>query len=102
HGLDLAKTAIGIKPQITSGNISQESDGIKVMYTIASLQGSSGSPVIDEWGNLIAVNFAGITNTQSFNYGILSYHLKDLLVGTNSTNKFIKDDQALTKKKEAP
>lgn len=99
HGLELAKTAIGIKPQITSGNISQESDGIKVMYTIASLQGSSGSPVIDEWGNLIAVNYAGILHTQGFNYGILSYHLKDLVQGTTGQNKFIKDDDALNKKR---
>lgn len=99
HGLELAKTAIGIKPQITSGNISQESDGIKVMYTIASLQGSSGSPVIDEWGNLIAVNYAGILHTQGFNYGILSYHLKDLVQGTTTQNKFIKDDDALNKKR---
>lgn len=102
HGLELAKTAIGIKPQITSGNISQESDGIKVMYTIASLQGSSGSPVIDEWGNLIAVNYAGILHTQGFNYGILSYHLKDLVQGTSSQNKFIKDDDALNKKRITP
>lgn len=102
HGLELAKTAIGIKPQITSGNISQESDGIKVMYTIASLQGSSGSPVIDEWGNLIAINYAGILHTQGFNYGILSYHLKELIQGGTPQNKFIKDDDALNKKRNVP
>ena len=78
HGIDVAKTTEGIKAQLTQGTVSQESDQIKVLYSIPSLSGSSGSPVIDQWGNLVAINFAKVTNSQSFNYGILAKHLKTL------------------------
>lgn len=69
-GFSLSNTSQGIKAQITSGTISQKPDNDKIMYTIPSLPGSSGSPVVNEYGKLVAVNFAGVTVTQSFNYGI--------------------------------
>lgn len=69
-GLTLSNTSQGIKAQITSGTISQKSDNDKIMYTIPSLPGSSGSPVVNEKAQLVAVNFAGVNGTQSFNYGI--------------------------------
>lgn len=69
-GFSLSNTSQGIKAQITSGTISQKPDNDKIMYTIPSLPGSSGSPVVNECGKLVAVNFAGVTGTQSFNYGI--------------------------------
>lgn len=69
-GFTLSNTSQGIKAQITSGTISQKPDNDKIMYTIPSLPGSSGSPVVNEYGKLVAVNFAGMTGTQSFNYGI--------------------------------
>jgi hypothetical protein len=78
YGEEMAKTSQGIKVQFTQGSVSQESDDYKVLYSIPSLPGSSGSPVIDQWGNLMAINFAGVTNSQSFNYGILAKHLRDL------------------------
>lgn len=81
YGYALANTQDGLKAQFTQGATSQESDGLRVMYTIPTLQGSSGSPVIDKWGNLIAINYAKVSNTQSFNYGILAKHLKSLLTG---------------------
>ena len=69
-GFSLSNTSQGIKAQITSGTISQKPDNDKIMYTIPSLPGSSGSPVVNEYGKLVAVNFAGVPGTQSFNYGI--------------------------------
>lgn len=78
YGEEMAKTSQGIKVQFTQGSVSQESDDYKVLYSVPSLPGSSGSPVIDQWGNLMAINFAGVTNSQSFNYGILAKHLRDL------------------------
>jgi V8-like Glu-specific endopeptidase len=78
YGEELAKTSKGIKVQFTQGSVSQESDDYKVLYSIPSLPGSSGSPVIDQWGNLMAINFAGVRNSQSFNFGILAKHLRDL------------------------
>jgi len=69
-GFTVSNTSQGIKAQITSGAISQITDNDKIMYTVPSLPGSSGSPVVNERGELVAVNFAGMTGTQSFNYGI--------------------------------
>lgn len=69
-GLVIANTSQGIRTQTTSGAISQDADSHRLLYTIPSLQGSSGSPVLNEFGELVAVNFAGMANTQSFNYGI--------------------------------
>lgn len=78
RGPQLAFTKEGIKAQCTSGSISQN-DADKIMYTIPSLHGSSGSPVLNAKGQLVAVNFAGIDVTQSFNYGVKVKHLRDLI-----------------------
>lgn len=69
-GFQLSNTPQGIKAQITNGAISQNPDKDKIMYTIPSLPGSSGSPVVNDHGRLVAVNFAGVSGTQGFNYGI--------------------------------
>ena len=68
QGPTLALTNNGIKAQITQGYISQNTDNIKIMYSIPALQGSSGSPVVNQYGELVAINFAGINGTQGFNY----------------------------------
>lgn len=79
EGSELGKTTDGIKAQLTEGKISQNSDRYKLMYTIPTLPGSSGSPVLDEKGRLVSVNFAGITGTQSFNYGIHPRQIRSFL-----------------------
>ena len=78
-GFTVSNTSQGIKAQITRGEISQVTDANKIMYTIPSLPGSSGSPVINDHGQLVAVNFAGFQNTQSFNYGIPFKKVKQFL-----------------------
>lgn len=70
RGFSLANTKNGIKSQFTSGKISQESDGDRILYTIPTLEGSSGSPIVDKWGNLVGVNFAKLTNSQNFSFGV--------------------------------
>ena len=77
-GPQLALTTEGIKSQINLGNISQKTDE-QLLYSIPSLPGSSGSPVVNAQGELVAVNFAGLSTTQSFNYGIRVKFLYSLL-----------------------
>lgn len=69
-GFSLGITKDGIKPQFTSGVISQETNSERILYTIPTLHGSSGSPIVDEWGNLVAVNFAKVDESQGFSFGI--------------------------------
>lgn len=77
-GPTLALTSTGIKAQVTSGTISQNADAIKLMYSVPALPGSSGSPVLDNYGQLVAINFAGVSGTQNFNYGIKASYLRQL------------------------
>jgi S1-C subfamily serine protease len=79
RGFDLAITKQGIKSQFTSGKISQENDGERILYTIPTLEGSSGSPIVDKWGNLVGVNFAKITNSQNFSFGVPVNKVKEFL-----------------------
>lgn len=66
----LANTKQGIQVQMTSGKITQLPDGDRLLYSIPTVQGSSGSPVIDKQGRLVAVNFAKLAVSDNFNFGI--------------------------------
>lgn len=63
---------------IQTGSISQESSA-HLMYSIPALHGSSGSPVINMASELVAVNYAGLSTTQSFTYGVYVRHLRELM-----------------------
>lgn len=78
HGLTIGATSDGIKAQVVSGDVSQIVDDKEIMYTIPTLGGSSGSPVLNEYGDLVAINHAGWNGTQNFNYGIKVIHLREL------------------------
>lgn len=77
YGLDLAITGEGIYTQCTKGSINRDEKN-RIMYSIATLPGSSGSPVLNRRGQLVAVNYAGIKNGQNFNFGIKANHLYEL------------------------
>ena len=70
RGVTLAQTNSGISAQFTSGTITQQPDGNRVMYSIPAMQGSSGSPIVDDHGRVVAVNFAGTNGSDNFNFGI--------------------------------
>ena len=78
-GPALALTDEGIRAQITSGTVSQDGGSDRIMYTTPILVGSSGAPVINSRGQLVAVNYATLTGTQGFNYGIKVKHLANFL-----------------------
>lgn len=71
-GEDLAQTVSGIKVQLYDGQISKESDGTKIQYSVTSTHGASGSPIFNNCGQLIAVNFSGVEKVQGFNFGIVA------------------------------
>lgn len=74
----LALTQDGVKSQFNNGTISQKTSK-RIMYSIPALHGSSGSPVVNLQGQLVAVNFASVGTTGNFNYGIRVKQLRDLL-----------------------
>ena len=78
-GPTLATTKQGIQVQMTSGKLSQLPDGERVLYSIPTVQGSSGSPVIDEKGRLVAVNFAKLVGSDNFNFGIPMNKIKNFI-----------------------
>lgn len=82
HGFNLGPTLAitneGLKAQFTNGGVSQKTDE-RLMYSIPTLPGSSGSPVVNRKGELVAINYAGLKDTQNFNYGVRVRHLYNLL-----------------------
>ncbi|WP_370390224.1 trypsin-like peptidase domain-containing protein [uncultured Winogradskyella sp.] len=83
-GLLLAQTNDGVKTQFTSGKITQDPDSDRILYSIPTLTGSSGGPVINEWGELVAVNFAKMRDYQGFSFGVPKKKLE--LLYTDNTS----------------
>jgi S1-C subfamily serine protease len=83
HGPDIAITKQGIEAQTTEGAITQSCDGNRVLYSIPTISGASGSPVLNSCGKVVAVNYASVRGTQSFNYGIPANYLKKLIDESN-------------------
>jgi serine protease Do len=78
-GMQLANTRKGIKVQVYEGQINKESDGVSVQYNVTSTHGASGSPVFNECGQLIAINYAGYDEAQGYNFGIVAKHAMSLM-----------------------
>lgn len=80
-GPTLANTKQGIQVQMTSGKVTQLPDGERVLYSIPTVQGSSGSPVLNSRGALVAVNFAKLVGSDNFNFGIPMNKVKAFVSG---------------------
>lgn len=78
RGFGMAVTEEGIYSQCTEGSINQTQKDI-IQYNINTEPGSSGSPVLNRRGQLVAINFAGYRDAHSFNYGVKEKHLYDLM-----------------------
>lgn len=62
----------------TSGNFTQAPAKNYIQYSAAIASGSSGSPVFNQYGQLVAITYQGTTKGQSFNRGILVKYVKGL------------------------
>lgn len=78
-GVDLGETKEGYKSQMTRGYVSQLTDETEFLYSIPTLNGSSGSPILNKDGKVVGVHHAGYALKQGFNSGIYSKWLKKLL-----------------------
>lgn len=78
-GIQLADIKNGIHPQPQPGKITIKTEEYRIGYNASTAGGSSGSPVLNKKGQLVAVNNSGIPDTQGFNYGIRTKYLRELL-----------------------
>ena len=62
----------------TQGSFTQAPSTSYVQYSAASASGASGSPVFNQYGKLVAVNYLGMTTGQSFNRGILAKYIEGI------------------------
>lgn len=85
-GLQVLKHQDAIKPQSQHGKISNKSEKYRIGYDAPTLGGSSGSPVINNQGELVAINNSGVSISQGFNYGVRTKYLKELLDELKSSN----------------
>lgn len=78
---------LGRGPQFTSGSVSNllgPGDDARLMQITCPIQpGSSGGPVFDDYGNLIAVVTATLNNAQNVNFAIRSALVLPLLDAAN-------------------
>lgn len=100
HGISLANTDNGIKSQFTQGTITQDPDANRILYSIPTLPGSSGSPIIDKWGNLVAINFAKTSDFQGFSFGVPSVHLTSLYTNSPINDINVNQNKKLTNTNE--
>lgn len=79
-GPNMAITDEGIIAQHPTGSISRYlTEERVVQYDIPALRGSSGSPVINRRGQVVAINYAGAdTISNRFNYGVKEKYLYEL------------------------
>ena len=80
-GPDMANTNEGILVQHQIGTITRNiAEEREVQYEIPAMPGSSGSPVINRRGQVVAINHASADTTSNhFNYGVKAKYLIELI-----------------------
>lgn len=85
-GLQLADIKNGIHPQPQPGKVTIKTEEYRIGYNASTLGGSSGSPVLNKDGQLVAVNNSGLADTQGFNYGVRTKYLRELMEKVQGNN----------------
>lgn len=80
-GLNLQdlKSSKGVRILANGGSITQECTEYSFGFNAPSYGGASGSPIFNEYGQLIGVLNSGVSKSQGFNYAIKASHVIDLL-----------------------
>lgn len=77
-GFTVGNTKDGLKVNYQCGQLTREADNVSIGHNIPTIGGGSGSPIFDNKGRLVAINHAGLTNTQGFNFAIVAKHAVSL------------------------
>ena len=68
----------GLHPQMSPGELNNLSEEYRVGYSIPTRGGSSGSPVVNEKGQLVAIHNSSVGEDVDFRFGIRPKYLKEL------------------------
>lgn len=79
EGLNMGNTNAGIEANNQSGEITQIRGDIEFGHNVAIRGGASGSPVFNEYGNLIGVMNAGFVHTQGYNMAIKAKYVVEFV-----------------------
>jgi len=77
-GFTLAVTKKGIMANYQEGQITRLPDGVDFGHNIATIGGGSGSPIFNIHGNIVGINYQGLTETQGFNMAVLAKYAVEL------------------------
>jgi pSer/pThr/pTyr-binding forkhead associated (FHA) protein len=77
-GFTLAATKKGIMANFQTGQITRLADGIDFGHNIPTIGGGSGSPIFNTKGNLVGINYQGLSQTQGFNMAMLAKYAVQL------------------------
>lgn len=77
-GFTLAATKKGIMANFQTGQITRLADGVDFGHNIPTIGGGSGSPIFNKSGNLVGINYQGLTQTQGFNMAMLAKYAVEL------------------------
>jgi pSer/pThr/pTyr-binding forkhead associated (FHA) protein len=77
-GFQLATTKKGIMANFQSGQITRLADGVDFGHNVPTIGGGSGSPIFNNEGNLVGINYQGLIQTQGFNMAMLAKYAIEL------------------------
>lgn len=80
-GLQVMKYQDGIKPQAQHGKVSSNAEKYRIGYDASIIGGSSGSPVFNNKGELVAINNSRSHEGVGLSWGVRTKYLKELLDG---------------------
>lgn len=77
-GFELATTKKGIMANFQTGQITRLADGVNFGHNVATIGGGSGSPIFNNQGDLVGINYQGLMQTQGFNMAMLAKYAVEL------------------------